>query len=296
MQMLLKDYIKVEGILPTPSYTQHLQSINEKSVLIIFEIDYDLKTPQQYQWLSDIKIIWKRNIIVNFEYVNEFFVNEHTKINSAIYSLQELGRTFHSEFIAYPKPFYPPTVKELYKRLVWYANRLNKKDLLTIEILYATAKRMNSKLDKRYQDKELYKKSFQAYSYIKENPSDKTKKEVQQIKKRNGVKRGMQITKEFQERVSKVEALIPLHVKPNGKPNVTAISKKLGLSRVTITNIVKIISMTLFVVWFKSSLLIYENDIATKECTILPSATFTLFPKPLLKGFKQGTFLQKYRL
>ncbi len=243
--------------------------------------------------LSNIKIIWKRNIIINFEYVNEFFISEYTETKGIKYSLQELNNIFHSEFIEYPKPFYPPTAKELYKRLVWYANKLNKKELLTIEMLYATAMRMNSKLSDKYKDAELYKKSFQAYSYIKENQIIKTKKEVQQIKKQNGVKRGMQITKEFQERVKKVKELIPLHVKPNGKPNITAISQELNIRRETVSKIMKIISMTLLLLWFKSSLLSYEDDVVSKRYTILPSATVTLFLKYHKKGVSRGSIFTK---
>ena len=280
MQMLQKNFIKVEGLLPTPSYTQKLtSSFNEISIIVIFEIEHSLKTPLQYQWLSDIKIIWKRNILVKFDYIQEFYVNENTIQKGIKYSLLELSNTFKKEFIAYPKPYYPPTAKELYKRLVWYAMRINTKELLTIEILYATAMRMNSKLSDKYKNAELYKKSFLAYNYVRENQTIKTKKEVLKIKKRNGVKRGMLITKEFQERVSKVKELLPLHVKANGKPNVTAISKVLKIRRETVSRIMKIISMTLFVIWFKSSLIVYENNIVADGYTILPSATVTLLGK-----------------
>jgi hypothetical protein len=160
-------------------------------------------------------------------------------------------------------------------------------------MVYATAMRMNSKLSNKYKEAELYKKSFQAYSYIKENQVIKSKKEVQQIKKQNGVNRGVQISKEFQERILKVKELIPLHVKPNGKPSVTAISKKLNISRVTITNILKVISMTLLLFWFKSSLLILDDNIVADGYTILPSATFTLFSNHHKKGVSKGYIFTK---
>lgn len=278
--MLQSAYKKIEGLLPIPSYKQILYSnFKENTIIIIYEIEHNLKTPIQYQWLSDIKIIWKKNIIVEFEYVSEFYINELTIQSGVKYSLQELSNTFDSEFIKYPKPFYPATKKELYKKLVWYANKLNKKELLTIEMMYATAKRMNKKLDDKYQDKELFKKSYQAYMFTKENQQIKTKKEVRLIRKRNGVNRGKQISKEFQARVQKVKKIMPLHVKPNGKPNVTAIGKELKISRVTITKILKFITMTLFIFWIKSSLFLFDGEVVAKGYTIIPSATFTLFSK-----------------
>ena len=292
--MLLNEYCKVEGILPTPSYMQKLtSSFSEDEIIIIYEIEHDLKTPYQHQWLSDIKIIWQRNIIVKYEYIHEFYINEYTIANGAKYSLLELSKVFKSDFIRYPKPYYPPTAKELYKRLAWYANKLNKKELLTIEILYATAKRMNSKLDDKYQERELFKKTLQAYYFIKENQVIKTKKEVQQVRKQNGVKRGMQITKEFRERVSKIKELIPLHVKPNGKPNVTAIARELEVRRETVSRILKIISITLLIFWIKSSLSFYKLSIQSEECTIIPSASITLFSKYHKKGVSKGYVFAK---
>lgn len=292
MQMPQIAYEKIEGILPTPSYMQILTS-NE--IIIIFEIEHILHTPKQYQWLSDIKIIWKRNIIVDFEYISEFWINEFTEATGIKYSLQELSDTFKSEFIKYPKPMYPSNRKELYKRLVWYAMRLNKKELLTIEIMYAVAMRMNGKLEDKYQERELFKKVYQAYAFTRENQQIKTKDEIMQIKKQNGVKRGVQITKEFQERMQEVKRLMPLHVKPNGEPNKTVIARELNLSRVTITKIFKSLVIILLVFWIKSSLIVLGNEIVA-DSTIIPSATFTLFSKPLFKGFKRGAILQKYRL
>ncbi len=289
LQMKEADYKKVEGILPTPSHINRLHSRYETYKVITFKIEHILHTPHQYQWLNDIKVIWKRNLLISFEYVDEVYIRDTTISTGAIYSLQELSKVFKSEFIRYPKPYYPATKKELYRKLVWFAMRVNKKGLMYKEILYATALKMNSHLEDKYNQKELFKKAVSAYEYTKSRQNIKSKDEIAKIKKENGQKRGEQISKEYQERVRKVKEMIPYHLKANGRPNITSISREMNISRVTIS---KILKMTLFIFWIKYSLLLLDFGTIPVEHyrgdTIIPGATFTLFSNHDKKGVLKG--------
>jgi len=296
--MLEADYKKIEGMLPTPSHTQLLYPAYGDTIInLVYEIKHDLHTPKQYQWLSNIKLTWKRNIIVNYEYISEFYINEYTTSSGAIYTLGELEKVFKSNFIKYPKPYYPATTKELYQRLVWFAIRAYKKELLTLEIVYATALRMNKALERvdRLQDRELFKKAFMAYNFVLEHQDrfiTKSKQELKKIKRENGIKRGKQKKQERDSNIKRVKAVMPSHIKPNGKPNITTISKKLKLSRVTVTKATKILLMMLLIFWIKGTLE-FTQEYQTKALslsryTIIPSAYFTLFTKSLFKGFRRA--------
>jgi len=285
LSLAKEDFQKIKEILLLPSYKQELSSMNGETVVcIVYEIEHDLKTAIQYQWLSDIKIRWKRNISINYEYISEFFINEHTEITGAKYSLLELGNAFKDEFIKYPKPMYALTKKDLYQKLTWYATRLNEKGLLTLEILYAVAMRMNKKFEDKYQNKELYKKAYQAYIFISDNHKVKSKKEVMLIRKKNGINRGKQKKHEKQHNINRIKALIPLHVKPSGATNVSAIARELGLRRETVSRALKLIASILLVVWMKSSLVSIQD---LHGYTIIRSAKVTLFINTLLKGFER---------
>lgn len=285
LSLAKEDFQKIKGILLLPSYKQELSSMNGAVIInLVYEIEHDLKTAKQYQWLSDIKIKWKRNIIISYEYISEFFINEYTENTGAKYSLLELGNAFQDEFIEYPKPMYALNKKDLYQKLTWYATRLNEKGLLTLEILYAAAMRMNGKFEVKYQNKELYKKAYQAYTFISDNHEMKSKKEVMLIRKQNGINRGKQKELERLDNFKRIKELIPLHIKPNGATNVSSIARELGLRRETVSRALKLIASVLLVVWLKSSLVSIQG---LDGYTIIRSAKVTLFTSSLFKGFKR---------
>jgi len=298
LRMPLDSYKKVEGKLPTPSYENILiSSSGEKEIIVIYEIEHHLKTSKQYQWLSDIKIHLKRNLFIDFDFVTEFYINEYSTCRGVKYSLDELSKVFKGDFIKYPKPMYPATKKELYQRLVWYATRLKDKELLTLEAIYAVALKFNQTIGNEYQQKELFKKSYKAYSFIMAHHERKTKQEVMLIKKKNGAKRGQQRTQERQRLIEQIKKLIPQHLKPNGRPNLSAIAKVLNVRRETVSRIFKLLITATFIFWIKTSL---EYNSFSKRLervangyTILRSAKVTLFKEAHLKGFKRGQFYQK---
>ena len=302
LQMPLNSYKKVEGELPTPSYENILISSNgEKEIIIIFEIEHHLKTSIQYQWLSDIKIHFKRNLLIDFDFVTEFYINEYSTCRGVKYSLDELSKVFKGEFIKYPKPMYPATKKEIYQKLVWYALRLKEKELLTLEAIYAVSLKFNKAIGNEYQQKELYKKSYEAYSFILAHHKRKTKQEVLSIKKQNGAKRGRQRTQERHILIEQIKKLVPQHSKPNGKPNLSAIARELNVTRKTVSTIYnqvfKIFLAITFIFWIKTTLeynsFSKQSERVANGYTILRSAKVTLFRNAYLKGFKRGQFYQK---
>lgn len=258
LQMALNDYKKVRDTLPIPSYEQVLTSLTDnKKIVIVFEIEYHLKTAYQYQWLSTIKLIWQKNIFVSFEYINEFYITDSTVCNGSLYSLQELSRVFRQEFIKYPKPMYPVDKKELYQKLVWYAKILKQQRILTLEAVYAMALNFNSILDinRRYTQKELYKKAFMAYEFISSNYETKSKSEVKRVRRENGAKRGEEMHREKLSRVEEIKRLIPQHLKKNGKPNLSQIAKEMKVTRKTVSLLYnRMIKAGVFIFWIKSSL------------------------------------------
>jgi len=298
LQMPLNSYKKVEGKLPTPSYENILiSSSGEKEIIIIYEIEHHLKTSIQYQWLSDIKIHFKRNLLIDFDFVTEFYINEYSTCRGVKYSLDELSKVFKGEFIKYPNPMYPATKKELYQKLVWYATRLKDKELLTLEAIYAVSLKFNRAIGNEYQQKELYKKSYEAFIFVQDRYKRKTKQEVISIKKQNGVKRGQQRTQERQKLMEQIKKLIPYHLKPNGKPNLSEIARELKVRRETVSRIFKILLVTSFIFWIKTSLeynsFSKQSERVANGYTILRSAKVTLFRNAYLKGFKRGQFYQK---
>ena len=258
LQMALNGYKKIKDTLPTPSYEQILTSLTkDEKIVIVFEIEHHLKTSSQYQWLSSIKLIWQKNIITSFKYVNEFYITDNTVCNGAVYSLQELSRVFKQEFIKYPKPMYPADKKELYQKLVWYATRLKTKELLTLEAVYAMALNFNNSLDinRRYNQKELYKKAFMAYDFILSRYETKSISEVKRVRRENGLRRGEEMHREKLSRIEEIKKLIPHHLKKNGKPNLSQIAKEMGIARETASRIYnRMIKAGVFFFWIKSSL------------------------------------------
>ena len=93
--------------------------------------------------------------------------------------------------------------------------------------------------------KELLNMSNRAYKYILDNQKDLkqqlTPYELKRAYKRGGETRGSQMKKQQQQNKRMTLSLISggNYNKPNGKPNITALSKELNLSRVTITKILK---------------------------------------------------------
>ncbi len=262
LQMAKNDLLKVSGCLPTPSHTIALNGLHNENVIIVYLLDKNITTAKQFLWLSTIKRTWLKNLIVPLNFVDEVYISDSTYSTGAIYSLSELSQLFKTEFVKYPTIYYPSNKKELYRRLTWYAMRLHSKGLLERDLINATALKMNDKLKDKYNYKETLKKASTAYYYIKENAKPKLSKDDLMMRLKNGGKiRGAQRKDEHAQNIQRVKEAMPLHVKPSGKVNVTALASALQLNRKTIQRIVKTILVLCFFGFIFSKLLlnVYHN-------------------------------------
>lgn len=265
LQMAKSDYEKVSGQLPTPSDTIILNGIHTQSIVMVFRLNKKISSVKQFYWLGTIKIAWQKHIFIPFQFVDEIYITEYAQSNGIDYSLDELSKVFKVEFMNYPKIYYPPTKKEIYRRLVWYAIRLQRKGLLNIEIMNATAFKMNDKLKDKISFRETLKKSLGAFLYVLGNISKPLHpNEVKERLKDGGKKRGAQKKEEHAQNVQRVKECLSLHVKANGKPNITELAKELKLSRKT----VQIIAKTLLASCFFGFILLE----IIKSGTIIPIA------------------------
>lgn len=240
LQMAKNDLLKVSGYLPTPSHTISLNGLHTQRVIIVYLLDKNITTAKQFLWMSTIKRTWQKNIIVPFTFCDEVYLNDDIESTCIIYSLMELSQLFKAEFVKYPTIYYPSNKKELYRRLVWYAMRLHGKGLLERDLMNATALRMNDKLKDKFSYKETLKKASMAFHYVRENAKPRlTDKEVTERLKDGGKIRGAQRKDEHILNIQRVKEALPLHVKPSGKANVTALADALQLNRKTIQRIIK---------------------------------------------------------
>jgi hypothetical protein len=279
LAMTKNDFLKVSSYVPRPSHTLHHTGLQTQNVTIVYELDRSVTSKNQFRWLSEIKRAWTHHIIVPFEFVNEVYINTDTESTGAIYSLLEISKRFKTECIKYPKIYYPSKKKELYRRLIWYAGKLYNKGILELDLLISVALKMNKTLELKdqYGYRELLKKASAAFRYIKENAKPKLTKEEVQIRLIEGGKtRGVQRKEEHAQNVRKVKEALSLHVKPNGKVNITQLSKAVTLSRPTVSDIVK----TLLSLCFFSFILVK----CIQGRAIIPIAYFTLLQEAHIYG------------
>ncbi len=238
------DYLKVEGMLPTPTHKQICTpSFKPNQITLIYEIKHPVTTTKQHQYLSDIKIGLQNYLIVPFDFVEEFFISDGTFSSGALYAFDELKRVFKAKFIKYPKYVSPESKKALYRHLIWFGSKLYYKKILNRDVLIATALKMNANLKEvdRYSYRDILKKVESVYLYIQENKDKRFKQQLepQQLKEalsKGGKTRGKQISKKSKLQSNKIKKILTKRefLKVNGKPNISKIADELGIRRETI--------------------------------------------------------------
>lgn len=293
LQMAKNDFVKISGLLPTPSHSNTSQGRHGENVILVYLINQNISTAKQFSWLSTVKRAWQENLVVPLSFVDEVYLSQSTQSTGIIYSFHELSQFFKSDFVTYPTIYYPSSKKELYRRLVWYATRLNSGGLLERDLMNAVAIKMNDKLKDKYNHKETLKKASTAYHYIKENARAKLNKdEVTMRLKKGGTIRGAQRKEEHTQNIQRVKEALPLHVKANGKVSVTALSAALQLNRKTIQRIMKIFLAVCFFGFIHIKLLlgVYHNTNSLSR-TFLKAHQYEL-----LEGFNQTNFIRSSAL
>lgn len=243
LQFTFSDYEKVAYSLPIPTQRRTLSKYNHQGyVCITYELKHLITSSKQFKWLSNIKHSMKNTIKVDFEFIVDA---ENDEIKTKMYSLEELSHYFKSINTTYPKILFAQNKKDIYQRLCINAKNLYYKKMFYLEMLIYTSIKINEVLKKPCSDKELLNMSYRAYNFISKNKDSLkqqlTPYELKNAYKRGGKIRGNQMKMEMQENKRMIQKLISTKSfnKPNGKPNITALSKELNISRVTITKILK---------------------------------------------------------
>ncbi len=255
MLMQKDDFNKVINLLPTPTYITHRTSIYESKILIVYELKYHLTSPKSYKWFSDIKINFKKHTLVDFELIDsEFYVNDNTICNGAIYTLNELSKVYvNTNFIKYPSILFPQSPKELYQKLSWYGAKLYYYEKLNKDILMSVALQMNNVFNsnEKLQYKELFKKVIQVYEFIIEN-QDNYKKKLTPNNLKKSLQKGGQIRANQNKEKAKaneknIKELLkdPNFKKQSGKPKINEIAISLNLNRKTVSRVISKLSFVL---------------------------------------------------
>ena len=240
------DYVKVKGLLPTPSYSDVLHGQDSHKTILIYEIDGHIKSPKQYKWLSDIKLGLKVFLFVSFEYVEEFFIHDDTVIHGGKYSLLQLHKAFKIEYRHYPSIYYPANKKSLYRHLVIHGKKLRHQQLFTMEAMTSTALMMNIVLKDKLQTKELHKKVRGAYKYILEN-QENFREKLTPSELKDAHRRGADLSHKIM--AHRTEAIIfralsnDKYFKSNGEINRSLLASDLNMNRKTIAKYLKAIAI-----------------------------------------------------
>ena len=237
ISMYQDDYSKVKGLLPTPSYTDTLYSYYNQKIILIYTLEGYITSPNQYRWISNIKLGLKDFLFVPFEFEEMFYVTDTTEITNNIYTIDELSKAFKAPLITYPKIMYPSTKQELYRRLCWYGSRLIHQQVFTKEAMTATALLMNKKLDSKFSDKELHKKALGAYMFMLENKDNfKEKLNKKQLKEAHAKGAVMTNATQVSKTKERITELLKSgdFLKPNGKVNKTSLAKAMNVNRRTL--------------------------------------------------------------
>lgn len=231
------DYGKVAGLLPTPTYKDRRYSHDSEWIHFVYVVDTFHGSSKEYKQLSDIKLGMAKTIFVPVGFLDFFYIHDDTEVNPITYTLTELSRAFRCEYLIYPKILFPHSKKELYRHLTLHGKKLRYKKVFTLEAMTAAALMMNRYLPDKMLDKEVHKKALAAYRYIIENP-DNFKEKLSRTQRKEAYAKGAIMTnaKQSHKTKAKIAELLKddTYIKPNGKPNKTALAKALKLHRKTL--------------------------------------------------------------
>lgn len=240
------DYVKVKGLLPTPSYRDVRHSCTTHKTILIYMIDGFVTSHKQYKWLSDIKLGLKDYLMVEYEDVEEFYISESTESNGVLYSLQQLHKAFNTTYRDYPSIYYAPAKKNLYRHLVIHGKKLRHQELFTMEAMTSTALMMNSILKDKLSNRDLHKKVKGAYKFILENQENfkvrLSKSELVDAHRRGAV--ATHKKRSFNTETIIFESLSTgNYVKNDGSINKTLLANDLDMNRKTVAKYLKSIAL-----------------------------------------------------
>lgn len=157
--------------LPEPSLLRRLSSMDGKTTLnVLYHFQYPPQSWREWQRVAGIKAQIKKRIscVVFCEYETIDFVEN-------VYFISELGSYF-TAFIKFPKPLFPNSKKDVYKKLCVHAKRLHYEGLLHIEQLIATSIRFGVVEENKVDIHQKIKRAMSSYKFaLKHKDGWKTK-------------------------------------------------------------------------------------------------------------------------
>ena len=241
----------------------------------IYWLDSYVYTPKQLVWLADIKTKILRRL-PDAEFVEYQVEAKYITASGKIFSLKSLQKTWMRSIVpkkeSILKTLKEPDTKlddehitlpslipllsgkyeyQLYQALCRYGSRLHYEKLLQFEYLYRAAKIYNKNSEEKVLPKKLLKVTHKAFGYIsqqtKDNPDGFKQKLEKEELRRLRIKHGATVLQKSNKRkrdtnTIKVEEAIATnkYYKADGiTVNVTAIANATGLSRPTVTAILK---------------------------------------------------------
>lgn len=241
LQFLTDDYSRVAFSLPIPTYRKSVSKMNHQGYIVItYELKHSITSSNQFRWLANIKQSIKEHIKSEFEFI-EYAESKNQDYINTKYTLKSLQEYFKAINTIYPKMYLPNNKEEVYQRLCIYASKLYYHKIFYLEMIIYSAIRMNKLLGEPYTYKELLNRSTRAYEFVNKNkPKEKLSDEkLKAALKIGGIKTGEKKKMLRQENQKRILELVSIrkYLKPSGKPNITAISKELSLSRETVSRI-----------------------------------------------------------
>lgn len=231
------DYTKVKGLLPLPSFSYNLHSQKGLQAVAAYVIDGYVTSPKQWKWLGDIKLGIADLLFVPFTFESDILTDEDVTVNNIAYSLQELSDAFKITYRLYPKLYYAPDKKSIYRHLLLHGKKLRHQKLFTLEAMTAAALMMNGKLKDKLSNKDLHKRVEGAYRFILENLENFPEK-LSAEALGEARRRGADLT--HRKRAAATEAKIfealasGKYVKADGQVNKTMLAADLQMSRNTL--------------------------------------------------------------
>lgn len=264
LQFLTAEYEKVAYTLPIPTYRRTVtQTEHQGYVIITYELKHSITSQNQFKWLANIKQSMQKHIKASFKFI-EYVESKNQENTTVKYSLMQLQEHFYPVDTTYPQIYLPSNKKEVYQRLCIYASKLYYYNVFHLEMVMYASLKMNELLEKPFSYKELLKKSIIAYKFVINNPPRQklNKRELNQALKCGGNKRGEQMKQKQQQHQEQIQELLKddTYIKPNGKPNISAIADKLQVDRKTVTRIMKKIFLCFFPLFFLYPMFFYSFD------------------------------------
>ena len=238
IELTATDWVKARPLLPEASILNAFSGAMPV-VQAVWVLDTPLMSAKQWRWASDVKLALRDRLEgIAFHFIDECYIGEYTKASGSIYSLWQLSKLLDVTPRRYPKIYYPPDAKLLYRRLCWWAAKAVRKGVYTLEGVIATAMTVNAALarNQRLEEKQLLKKAAAVDKWVRDHPDRLKPLTGEQLRRAHQAGARKRNANQGRATRRRIKAAIASgnYTKPSGRPNIKALAEALGLSRRTI--------------------------------------------------------------